>query len=280
MAKSSAGREKIVAGKQEIAQGRGNLAEGSTQTAHGQLKFEREALKLPMDALNCRWTAQIAGGPYQMRVSEKDETRVKPSGSLKTLTVSEGRKRTVLARRTPFNSLKGVGAKCENSPSGVGGSTGARRRNDECPLQLKHAGQGLTNASVRKDFFPLLDRRGCEGSSERRGSGLKDITETANMHEALRRTPFNSLKGAGAKCENSPLGAGGSVGVIRENNDFKPSRLGKHLKVKQNKSEHEPLGVSQTLKVSVTHNKIKSISLVTGERTVANNLKQSSAYET
>ena len=139
----------------------------------------------------------------------------------------------------------------------------------------------LTNASIRKDLFPLLDRRGCEGSSDGRG-GRSEIINSTN-----------------------------------------PSRFSKHLKVMQNKFDHEPLGISQTHKVSEKTDKDSKILtlisfpiiigtqsslstrregeegessgyrernkkqktypsslLVRENRTVANNLKQSGAYET
>lgn len=107
----------------------------------------------------------------------------------------------------------------------------------------------ITEQKIERGTFPFLNRRGSEIS-----------TSVLPTH----RTPFTSLKGAGAKHWNTPLGRGGSAGqrgagILSSN----PSRFEKHLKVTPAFAT-QPLGVFQTLKVSenkkIREQKIKTAS--------------------
>ncbi|WP_167604840.1 hypothetical protein [Maribellus sediminis] len=145
---------------------------------------------------------------------------------------------------TPFSSLKGAGIVRSISSASwrIGGSKGAGRRNEE---------YRLTNTSVRKNFFPLLDRRGCEGSSDGRGGRLKDITETANKLEANNiQFPISNIQ--------YPI----------------------RNKKQEIKSKTEITNKLVARSSRLVAQNINSFSPQNGKRTVANKIKQSSAYET
>lgn len=136
------------------------------------------------------------------------------------------------------------------------------------------AGHSVAGASLYKSGAFRFGKTARNLESE-----TNDKTETAGKLAAqAHHAPFNSLKGARAVCRFSPPGDGGSEGIRMDrnveyrltNNDL---RFNKTNKLEARSSQL----VADIIKEQKTYPKSLHVREV---RTVANTIKQSSAYET